>query len=503
MDRKELKKNAKKVFKRNYLKTILVIFIIGLLVNGGYHFKTILSTNELINGSNQMEQKSNFQLVNDVAKKVSKQSKSGKSVGVIAPVFNKMTESNSTIIGFLNSLNLFLLHESVSVVIISIVGSLIIILIKLFVQNVLTIGYKRYFLEQRRYDTSVKKIIFPFNVHKTIHLGLIVLVKNIYLLLWDLTIIGGIIKHYQYLMLPYVLAENPNINRKEAFRLSKEMMKGLKWEAFKLDFSFFGWSVLNVFTLGLLDLFFLDGYKQCTYAEFYMKIRQDKKDTLTDGSLLNDKYLDIKEEISEEYPMDKFSIPVKQKKKKDKRDYNVQYGIKNYILMFFTFSFVGWSWEVLLHIIKDGRFVNRGTMFGPWLPIYGFGAIMILVLLKPLRKKPVLLFICAMILAGIVEYSTSWYLETFKHTKWWDYSGYFLNINGRVCLEGLFVFGLGGAAVTYFIGPILNELYSKIKPRVSLVICIILLVLYGSDFVYSSKHPNTGKGITDYDQEKV
>lgn len=498
MNYKKLKQDAKQVFKRNYFKTLIVIFIIGLLVNGGYHFSTIMNSSK--NTSNTHQETSNFQLVNDVATKISKKSSKGKSQGIIAPIFNKMTESNSSVIGFLNSLNLFLLKESISVVVISLIGSIIIILLKVFVQDVFTIGYKRYFLEQRRYNTSVKKLLFPFNVHRPIHLGLIILVKNIYLLLWDITIIGGIIKHYQYLMLPYVLAENPNINKKEAFRLSKEMMKGLKWKTFKLDLSFIGWEILNVLTLGILEIVFLDGYKQCTYAELYMQIRKDKKTDLTDGSLLNDKYLDIDTVSDEEYPMNKFSIPVRQKKKKDKRDYNVQYGIKNYILMFFTFAFVGWIWEVLIHIVKDGKFVNRGTMFGPWLPIYGFGAILILILLKPFRKKPILFFVSSMLLAGVVEYSTSWYLETFKHTKWWDYSGYFFNINGRICLEGLIVFGLGGAAVTYLIGPILNELYSKIKPRVSLVICIVLLTLYGTDLGYSSYHPNVGKGITDYEK---
>ena len=322
--------------------------------------------------------------------------------------------------------------------------------------------------------------------------------KNLYEFLWSLTIIGGIIKHYQYLMIPYVIAENPNISKKEAFRLSKEMTKGNKWNIFKTDISLIGWELLNILSFGLLQLFFLDGYKQCIYTEIYMDIRDNRKKELTDGKLLNDKYLDIKEYKDEEYPMDKFTIPVVIKKKDKKRDYNVKYSIKNYILMFFTFAFTGWAWEVLLHIVKDGKFVNRGTMLGPWLPIYGFGGVLILIILKPFRKKPILLFILAILLCGVLEYTGAWYLETFKYAKWWDYSGYFFNIHGRVCLEGLLVFGLGGAAATYFVGPMLNELYSKIKPRISLVICFILLILFGSDMIYSSKHPNTGKGITDY-----
>ena len=497
MNRKELKSKAKKVFKRNYLKTILVVFIIGLLLKGSYGISTINSQT----ATNNHQQKNNYQLVNEVATKISKKSSSGKSSGVIAPFFNKVTEKDSAVIGFLNALNLFLLKEKVNAVILSIIGVVIIILLKIFIQSVFEIGENRYFLEQRRYNTSVKKILFPFTVHKNIHLALIILIRDIYLMLWNLTIVGGIIKYYEYMMIPYILAENPNISRKEAFRLSKEIMNGRKFEAFKLDVSFIGWEILGMLTFGILDVFFVKGYKKCTFAEYYMQIRSDKKDQLSDSKLLNDKYLDIEVVSDNEYPMDKFSIKINKKIKKDKRNYDVNYSIKNYILMFFTFAFVGWAWEVLIHIVEDGRFVNRGTMFGPWLPIYGFGALMILIILKPLRKNQLVFFIGAMVLAGILEYSTSWYLETFKHTKWWDYSGYFFNINGRICLEGLLVFGLGGCSVTYFIGPVLNELYSKIKPRVSLVICAVLLLLFGIDTAYSSAHPNKGKGITDYDQK--
>ena len=497
MNRKEIKKKAKKSLKRNYLITILIVFIVGLIVGGGYKFTTSKTGT---NTSSTTVEKSNYELINDTVKNISKQTKKGEAKGIIAPIFNNITKNKSAVLAGLNSLNLYLLNGSINNVIVSLVGVLILILIQIFIRDVFTIGSKRYFLEQRRYKPGFKKILFPFTVRKNFHVAIILLIKWIYQFLWDLTIIGGFIKYYQYSMIPYILAENPNISRKEAFRLSKEMTKGNKWNLFKVDFSLSGWEILNIITFGLLNIFFVVAYKECIYAEIYMDIRKSRKNNLTDGKLLNDKYLDIEACIDKEYPMDKFSIPVVIKNKDQKRDYNVKYSIKNYILMFFSFAFVGWAWEVLLHIIKDGKFVNRGTMFGPWLPIYGFGGILILIILKPFRKKPILLFIFAVLLCGILEYTGAWYLETFKHAKWWDYSGYFFNIHGRVCLEGLLVFGLGGAAVTYFIGPVLNELYSKIKPKVSLGICFILLILFGSDFIYSLYHPNTGKGITDYNE---
>ena len=78
---------------------------------------------------------------------------------------------------------------------------------------------------------------------------------------------------------------------------------------------------------------------------------------------------------------------------------------------------VGWLWEIMLCLIYEERLVNKGTMMGPWLPIYGYGAVLILMLLKKYRKKPLNLFLMAFLVCGILEYTTAWYLETFKELK--------------------------------------------------------------------------------------
>ena len=95
-----------------------------------------------------------------------------------------------------------------------------------------------------------------------------------------------------------------------------------------------------------------------------------------------------------------------------------------------------------------------------------------------------------------IEYGTAFFLETFRHLKYWDYTGYFLNINGRVCLEGLLVFGLGGCGFTYILAPILGNLYQKLSSKVSIGLCVILISFFAIDFVYSSFYPNTGTGIS-------
>ena len=178
------------------------------------------------------------------------------------------------------------------------------------------------------------------------------------------------------------------------------------------------------------------------------------------------------------------------------------YTIWSLILLFFVFSFVGWAWEVSLHLITDGSFVNRGVLHGPWLPIYGSGGILILTLLNRARRKPVLEFFLIIVLCGAVEYSTSCLLEVLHDgKKWWDYSGYFLNLNGRICAEGLFVFGLGGMAFVYLAAPVLDNWIRKIRMSILIPVCLILIALFAGDTVYSSRFPNTGKGITDYDQK--
>lgn len=180
------------------------------------------------------------------------------------------------------------------------------------------------------------------------------------------------------------------------------------------------------------------------------------------------------------------------------RDYHRKYSMSSYILMFFIFSFIGWVWEVIIHVIEDGVFVNRGTMFGPWLPIYGFGGVCGILLLKRCIDNHIATFFLVMAICGIVEYVTSWYLESVKGVKYWDYTGYFCNINGRICFEGILIFGFAGCAGIYILAPFLDDLIKKIPDNVRVILCAVLLTAFSADMLYSRVHPNQGKGITDY-----
>ena len=195
-----------------------------------------------------------------------------------------------------------------------------------------------------------------------------------------------------------------------------------------------------------------------------------------------------------------FTIPEKhQRQKLDTINYMRRYSIWSLITMFFIFAVIGWCWEVMLHIIVDGEFVKRGVLHGPWLPIYGYGGVLILILLNKFRSKPLVQFITIIILCGTIEYFTSVYLEyVYNGQKWWDYSGYFLNLHGRICAEGLLVFGLGGITDVYIIAPLLDNFIQKISHKKLITICCILLSLFILDNIYSRKSPNTGQGITNY-----
>jgi len=190
------------------------------------------------------------------------------------------------------------------------------------------------------------------------------------------------------------------------------------------------------------------------------------------------------------------------RKKMDVLSAERNYKLIHLLLMFFIFSTVGWIWEVMLGYMTRGMLVNRGVLHGPLLPIYGRGAILILVLLKKFRKYPVVEFAGIILLSGCMEYFISWYLEMLYNGKrWWDYSDYWLNLNGRICAEGLLIFGLGGMFAVYIAAPFLDNKMQKMKPQRLMILAAVLLVIYVGDSIYSTKYPNEGDGITEYSAE--
>ena len=199
------------------------------------------------------------------------------------------------------------------------------------------------------------------------------------------------------------------------------------------------------------------------------------------------------------YPVRLYPIPEEERRTLvESLNYMRHYSLWSLLCIFLGLSILGWLWEVGLHLISYGQLVNRGVMHGPWLPIYGTGAVLMLTVLYRLRSRPFLEFWATILLCGVLEYTTSLVLELATGgTKWWDYSGYFLNLQGRICAEGLLVFGLGGLAIVYVAAPLMDTLLSRVGEKKVIFLSTFLALLFFWDGIYSLSHPNTGRGVTD------
>ena len=169
----------------------------------------------------------------------------------------------------------------------------------------------------------------------------------------------------------------------------------------------------------------------------------------------------------------------------------MEYNIATYFLLFMIYSIAGWLMEVTCKSIQAKRFVNRGFMLGPYCPIYGWGAIMITILLRKYVNDWLILFIMSIITCGILEYLTSYVLEKLFHARWWDYSKRKYNINGRICLETLIPFGILGLVIMYVTNPFIFAQLAKIPSHILNIIGGIAITLFGIDgiisFVVASK----------------
>ena len=490
----------------------------------------------------------------------------GRSGGILASVANTISSGKFLVIIY-EGIDSMVNSSKLSSALVVLLSVLVDLSFWVFIRNMITAILRRTALEARMYaNVPIKHILYFSAVKKWFRTSITLFVTRIFNSLWWLTVIGGIIKDYSYKMVPYVISENPSLGTLEAIRLSCRIMKGHKWECFKLDLSLMGWRILGFLTLGFVFASWTQPYVIATMTEYYVYVREKAIENGVEGTeKLNDTYLyeyadeallrgtysDIEEQkkyidehrveisgvrgfivknfgiwfgsieeknryedvdnrrqqIAEDrsaikwkiYPM-RLSPLWNEKYRSDVKSLNYlrTYTIWSIVLVFFVFSIIGWGWEVSIHLVQDGVFVNRGVTHGPWLPIYGGGVSLILVLLARWRKDVVNEVALIVILCGIVEYMTSLVLELTNGIRWWDYTGYFLNLNGRVCAEGLLVFAIGGMAAIYFIVPLLDSLWSKMNPKLMEGICIVLILLFTADLVYTSYVPNVGEGITDY-----
>ena len=227
-NRKEIKEKAKAAFKANYWKTVLVSFIY-IIVGGG------------------------------------------------AGVFTYSYANNSSE-GELTSRIASMSYGEIIAVVIAVIGaimavSFVMFIVKIFLLNPLMVGCQKFFRENADYPADLDNLSKPFST-KYGNVVITILLQDIFLLPWScLFIIPGIVKAYSYRMVPFIIADNPEMSATDVITKSRDMMRGHKWNAFVLDLSFLGWLILSGCTLEILGIFYVNPYIFETNAELYLALK--------------------------------------------------------------------------------------------------------------------------------------------------------------------------------------------------------------------------------------
>lgn len=279
--RAELKEKAKINFKRLYKQSVIVciiVYLLGAIFDGGYNsasnrVESSFTYNQSqdsgditgeIYENDEFDQEFNLENKTDIVSEFNEKY----SIGAIIKNFFEFI--------FNSIYNLFSGVSMAIIVVISICIALIGVVLKLLIFNPIIIGKNNFFMGIRENERKVGDIFFLFKDSKFIKPAITIFFVDLFTLLWTLLlIIPGIIKHYQYFMIEYILSENPDIDRKRAFELSKYMMDGLILETFVLDLSFIGWDILSSITFGLVGIFYVNPYREATYAELYATLREE------------------------------------------------------------------------------------------------------------------------------------------------------------------------------------------------------------------------------------
>ncbi|MDO4478076.1 MAG: putative ABC transporter permease [Lachnospiraceae bacterium] len=154
-------------------------------------------------------------------------------------------------------------------------------------------------------------------------------------------------------------------------------------------------------------------------------------------------------------------------------------------IIFVTGCLVGWLYEEIFYWLTEGLLRNRGTLYGPWLPIYGVGALGIYAM-KPLKKNPVLLFIMCTLITGVVEYVIGFGIIKIFGVKLWDYTGLFLNIHGIICFRSVITFAILGLFFHYILEPMGRKTVDHMGPIIVRRLCFAIGALMLADCLLSA-----------------
>lgn len=159
--------------------------------------------------------------------------------------------------------------------------------------------------------------------------------------------------------------------------------------------------------------------------------------------------------------------------------------IARYFLYFIIYAFMGWLLEEVWHLIKLKKIVDRGFLIGPLCPIYGWGCILIIILIGRNTTDILAVFLKAIVVCSILEYLTSYIMEKLFHARWWDYSSSKFNLNGRICLDTMLPFGFLGCFVVYVLHPFVMGIVNLLPMSWFYVVTVIIFVIFIVDNIIS------------------
>ena len=188
------------------------------------------------------------------------------------------------------------------------------------------------------------------------------------------------------------------------------------------------------------------------------------------------------------------------------REFTISDIVSLYIFLFFAAAFGGYIWEVLIFLVKEHAFVNRGFLYGPWLPVYGIGAVLFSLVLSgiplsfPAKKRqknhPIKVFFLSALFGSGLELIIGWFLDVIWQLRYWNYSDYFLNFHGYICLVSAVCFGIAGVLWICVISPALTKFWFHFSAGFRKKWNTIIVLLFLIDCAAALIFPNTGRSIT-------
>lgn len=163
------------------------------------------------------------------------------------------------------------------------------------------------------------------------------------------------------------------------------------------------------------------------------------------------------------------------------------YNLTQWIAFFILYCFLGWCWETPYVSIKEKKWVNRGFMHGPFLPIYGSGALIVLMATLPLRKSVVLVYFAGLTAATVLEYVTGAAMEAMFKVRYWDYSNQKFNLHGHICLSSSIAWGFFSVGMVYGFHRPFERWITSMPDTVLLAIVDVLIIVIAADFAVSFK----------------